>query len=48
MDRLFTGRQIINSENHLREFMAFFENFFWPKVVISTVFAFYVPIIPEI
>ena len=31
MDRLFTGRRIINSENHLREFMAFFDKKFGQK-----------------
>ena len=31
MDSLFTGRRIINSENHLRAFLAFFDKFFGQK-----------------
>jgi len=43
MDRLLTGRRIINSENHLRELWPFLTK----KLAKSCYFDFYVPITPK-
>ena len=43
MDRLLTGRRIINSENHLRKLWPFLTK----KLAKSCYFDFYIPITPK-
>ena len=43
MDRLLTGRRIINSENHLRKLWPFLTK----KIAKSCYFDFYLPITPK-